>query len=115
MIFKTYLLFQHLNKFLFIIYELLFITYFLLSKQKSEMVLQFYRADKVELPHIDGDPEILPPPYTVRLVFIYGRSHSVLEFSKREVVFSVILPQNIMSHCTGYLVLYSNIKVVLSY
>ncbi|XP_045158259.2 BRISC and BRCA1-A complex member 1-like isoform X2 [Mercenaria mercenaria] len=41
-------------------------------------------ADKVELPHIEGNPEIIPPPYTVRLVFIYGRSHCVLEFPKKE-------------------------------
>lgn len=41
-------------------------------------------ADKVELPHIDGDPKVIPPPYCVRVILIYARSHCVLEFLNKQ-------------------------------
>ncbi|KAL5021536.1 hypothetical protein ScPMuIL_000691 [Solemya velum] len=37
---------------------------------------------KIDLPHVEGDQTICPPPFTVRALMIYGRSHCAMEFTK---------------------------------
>ncbi|XP_061192764.1 BRISC and BRCA1-A complex member 1-like isoform X1 [Saccostrea echinata] len=38
----------------------------------------------VPLPEVEGDVTILPPPYVVRMLFIYGRSNGLIEFHDKE-------------------------------
>lgn len=38
----------------------------------------------VPLPELEGDTTILPPPYIVRMLFIYGRSNGLIEFRNKE-------------------------------
>ncbi|XP_062569770.1 BRISC and BRCA1-A complex member 1-like [Saccostrea cucullata] len=38
----------------------------------------------VPLPEVEGDMTILPPPYIVRMLFIYGRSNGQIEFQNKE-------------------------------
>ncbi|XP_005096919.1 BRISC and BRCA1-A complex member 1 [Aplysia californica] len=33
--------------------------------------------DNVDLPEVIGDPQVIPPPYVVRVLLVYGRSQSV--------------------------------------
>lgn len=39
----------------------------------------------VPLPEVEGDITILPPPYVVRMLFIYGRSNGLIEFRNKDV------------------------------
>ncbi|XP_061192765.1 BRISC and BRCA1-A complex member 1-like isoform X2 [Saccostrea echinata] len=41
----------------------------------------------VPLPEVEGDVTILPPPYVVRMLFIYGRSNGLIEFHDKEEIF----------------------------
>jgi hypothetical protein len=38
----------------------------------------------IDLPVVE-DVSVLPPPYIVRVLMIYGRSHCPIEFTKKEV------------------------------
>ncbi|XP_064604830.1 BRISC and BRCA1-A complex member 1-like [Liolophura sinensis] len=40
--------------------------------------------ERVVMPTVEGDPLVLPPPYIVRLLMIYGRSHCTLEIPHKE-------------------------------
>ena len=49
-------------------------------------VITFYfRVEKVEIPKVEGDVSTLPPPYTVRVLFLYGRNNCPLQFQKQDV------------------------------
>ena len=41
--------------------------------------------EKVEIPKVEGDVTTLPPPYTVRVLFLYGRNNCPLQFQKQDV------------------------------
>lgn len=44
----------------------------------------FCRKKKVEMPSV-SDPALIPPPYVVRVILLYGRSNCLPTFSSREV------------------------------
>ncbi|RUS88844.1 hypothetical protein EGW08_003389 [Elysia chlorotica] len=33
--------------------------------------------ENIDLPEVQGDPRVVPPPYVVRVLLVFGRSHSV--------------------------------------
>lgn len=51
----------------------------------SDTLLVLIRHQCVPLPELEGDTTILPPPYIVRMLFIYGRSNGLIEFRNKEV------------------------------
>ena len=43
-----------------------------------------YSHSHIELPNI-GDTSVVPPPYIVRALLLYGRSHCVPTYSNKQV------------------------------
>ena len=44
-----------------------------------------FRYDNIDLPSVEGDPAVLPPPYVVRTLLILGRSHCQMEMTDKQV------------------------------
>ncbi|KAK3579152.1 hypothetical protein CHS0354_022175 [Potamilus streckersoni] len=40
--------------------------------------------ERVPMPHVDGDQAVLPPPYIVRLIFLFGRSDTSMKVESKE-------------------------------
>lgn len=53
-----------------------------------------YSRKKVPLPEVD-DPAVIPPPYVVRMLLLYGRSYCVPTLQKSEVIIHHLSCQNI--------------------
>ncbi|XP_070564418.1 BRISC and BRCA1-A complex member 1-like [Ptychodera flava] len=48
-------------------------------------------SERTHLPNLEGDIQTIPPPYIIRTVLIYGRSHCMPEFSNgRQVMQSMM-------------------------
>lgn len=40
--------------------------------------------ENVELPHVEGDQTVMPPPFIVRTLLVYGRSYCQIDFKGKE-------------------------------
>lgn len=49
------------------------------------MIFLFGRKENVELPHVEGDQTVMPPPFIVRTLLVYGRSYCQIDFKGKEV------------------------------
>ncbi|KAJ8306115.1 hypothetical protein KUTeg_016660 [Tegillarca granosa] len=62
-----------------------------LSSEMDKVTFRSRAGKKnVELPHVEGDQTVIPPPFIVRTLLVYGRSYCQIDFKGKEEIFDRI-------------------------